>query len=226
MSITEAAERYLVLRGEDPHLSVSDAVQLAGRTPSALAGWRKNPEFRARELAIEEARARDALASTLRQEYELAQQEERQPRFIPIELTSRQELYLESMRLSYDNAAARQSSGLSYSQVQAMLSSDPAFRLGMQEIEAQEKEKLRDRIIREATTADLKTAMRLMEKLDEAWVPRMIQEHKGSITHVAQAAREEGERWRERPVLAAGGPSILTAQTPPKVYREDDEEPS
>lgn len=226
MPIPEAAERYLVLRGQDPHLTITDAVRLAGRSHSALASWRKNPEFKARELAIEEAQARDSLASTLREEYELAQKEERQPRFIPIELTSRQDLYLESMRLSYDNAAARQASGLSYSQVQQMLAESPAFRLGMQEIEAQEKEKLRDRIIREATTADLKTAMRLMEKLDEAWVPRMIQEHKGSITHVAQAAREEGERWRERPALAAAGPSILTAQTPPKVYREDDEEPS
>lgn len=225
MPITEAAERYLVLRGEDPHLTITDAVRLAGRSLSALTGWRKKPEFRARELAIEEAQARDSLASTLRREYELAQQEERQSRFIPIELTSRQDLYLESMRLSYDNAAARQASGLSYSQVQQMLSESPAFRLGMQEIEAQEKEKLRDRIIREATTADLKTAMRLMEKLDEAWVPRIIQDHRGTITHAA-AAREEGERWRERPALPPTGPSILTAQTPPKVYREDDEEPS
>lgn len=225
MPLTEAAERYLVLRGEDPHLTISDAVRLAGRSPSALAGWRKNPEFKARELAIEEAQARDSLASTLRQEFELSQQEERQPRFIPIELTSRQDLYLESMRLSYDNAAARQASGLSYSQVQAMLAESPAFRLGMQEIDDQEKEKLRDRIIRDATTADLKTAMRLMEKLDDAWTPRVIQDHRGTITHAA-AAREEGKRWRERPALAMGGPSILTAQTPPKVYREDDEEPS
>lgn len=226
MPMTEAAERYLVLRGEDPHLTITDAVRLAGRSLSALTGWRKNPEFRARELAIEEAQARDSLASTLRQEYELSQQEERQPRFIPIELTSRQDLYLESMRLSYDNAAARQASGLSYSQVQAMLSESPAFRLGMQQIEAEEKQKLRDRIIRQAVdTDDLKLALKIMEKLDEAWTPRIIQDHRGTITHAA-AAREEGERWRERPALVTRGPSILTAQTPPKVYREDDEEPS
>lgn len=226
MPIPEAAERYLVLRGQDPHLGASDALLLVERSSSALTGWRRNPEFRARELAIEEAKARDALASTLRQEHEIAQQEERQPRFIPLELTSRQELYLESMRLSYDNAAARQASGLDYGQVQQMLASEPSFLRGMQEIEAQEKEKLRDRIIRQASgTEDLKLALKIMEKLDEAWAPRIIQDHRGTITHAA-AAREEGEKWAERPALAAAGPRILTAQTPPKVYRDEDEEPS
>lgn len=226
MPIPEAAERYLTLREQDPHISVKEALAEAGRSYSALVAWRRNPEFQERDLRVEEKKSRDALASTLHQEYELAQQEERPARFIPIRLTSRQDLYLESMRLSFDNEAARQASGLSYREIQAMLREDAGFRQGMQEIEAQEKEKLRDRLIREATKADLRIAFKLMEKLDEAWVPRVIQEHKGTITHAAQASREEGERWANRPALAASGPSILTSQVPPKVYRDEDEEPS
>lgn len=226
MPIPEAAERYLALREQDPHITITEALENVERTSSALAGWRKKPEFRSRELYLEELRARDTLASTLRQEYELAQAEDRLPAFIATRLTSRQEMYLESMLISYDNAAARDASGLTYSEVQQMLRDDPSFRAGMQEIEAQEKEKIRDRIIREATEADLKLCFKLMEKLEASWAPTIVHQHQGQITHTAQAAREESDRWAERPAAAIAGPQLLTAQTPPKVYRDEDEEPS
>jgi hypothetical protein len=228
--LPEAAELYLLLRSRDPEMTQKQALAEVDRSAGALDGWRKNESFRARELYLEESRLRDALSSSLKEEWDLAQREGRQAAFVSTRLSSRQDLYLESLRIEWDNRKAREVSGLTSGEVARMQQEDAAFKAGIAEILQEHKQDLYDSLLRQSLgSTDPKLLLKILEKIDEAFAPRLIVDHRGQITHTAQAAQER-ERWSQPQVVREIGtlsmsPQILTATLPPKTM-SDDEEPS